>query len=149
MSYDDFSDEDDDDDKLFMITDFEKFVTEVYTFAMANLDAVLDPRVANAPDEKREEIKTEILSEMPTDYSIDERFEQMVDIYPLKRVVEEVKKVMFDDESGNVCITTVDLQKIVETVSKEMLFSILKQMEKEFTFLQNITKSNHNVILYF
>jgi hypothetical protein len=119
-----------DGEEVLLINDLDNFIKETYKFAVMNLDATLHPAVSLAPDEDKSKIKEDILMNMDKGDIDDDIFDEIKDIYSLEKATEEINKIIIEGDDGEKFIRTYELSKVVEIISKNMMFGLFDKMHK-------------------
>jgi hypothetical protein len=124
----------DDNDLTLYIEDMDKFIEETYLFSMLNLDIAMLPEVNMEKDPiKRSELKMEILSEFTIDMLNKSDTDEMRKMYPVEKakalIQEKVQyTATFEKEPY---INYADLEVVVETISRAMLYCVFDSLHKE------------------
>lgn len=128
-----FNNDEDEDEKGFLIIDnMEKFIKEVYLFSLLNLDVTLSPEVKDEADpEKKQIIKNEIMATLSLESLDNRETEDMLKMYPLKRVEQSINEKIQKNDDNESLISVENLESVVVDTSRAMLYSLFDKLHKD------------------
>jgi hypothetical protein len=128
----DFNNNDEDEEGILVIEKMEQFIKEVYMFSLLNLDVTLSPEVKEEKDPiRKQEIKNEIMEGLTLESLDNGETEDMLKMYPLKRVEDAVKEKIQTNEDNQNFITIPNLEIIVVDTSRAMLYSLFDKLHRD------------------